>query len=167
MKSCNTSVLRNSKFLEEHHAHTRVSSLSRLTPEGLPCKLLILGERTNPFCIQQPAESILAGCFKPLFCQQVLDDNPLAEFVELPSSCSGLSYSNILCGVIRGAMEQVETLSILQYLDPAHMQALSHLSRVTLPWSKQQRSCVGNPASSRTSNLDCSATFISVKMQFD
>lgn len=41
-------------------------------------------------------------------CSLVLDDNPLAEFVELPSSCSGLSYSNILCGVIRGAMEQVK-----------------------------------------------------------
>ena len=43
-----------------------------------------------------------------LFCGlQVLDDNPLAEFVELPSSCTGLWYSNVLCGVIRAAMEQV------------------------------------------------------------
>ena len=38
---------------------------------------------------------------------QILEDNPLTDFVELPESCSGLSYCNILCGVIRGAMEQV------------------------------------------------------------
>ena len=31
----------------------------------------------------------------------------LADFVELPESCTGLHYSNILCGVIRGALEMV------------------------------------------------------------
>ncbi|KAJ3305037.1 Trafficking protein particle complex subunit 3 [Kappamyces sp. JEL0829] len=47
----------------------------------------------------------------------ILDENPLAEFVELPEGyASDLWYSNILCGVIRGALEmvhiQVEVLFI-------------------------------------------------------
>jgi len=37
----------------------------------------------------------------------VLDDNPLTDFVELPEGFSALFYSNILCGVIRGALEMV------------------------------------------------------------
>ncbi|CAG8545585.1 10907_t:CDS:2 [Paraglomus brasilianum] len=40
----------------------------------------------------------------------IFDENPLAEFVELPedSAMSELWYSNILCGVIRGALEMVQ-----------------------------------------------------------
>lgn len=34
-------------------------------------------------------------------------ENPLAEFVELPPQYQGLNYSNLLCGVIRGALEMV------------------------------------------------------------
>ena len=36
-----------------------------------------------------------------------LDENPLAEFVELPEDVleGGIWYSNVLCGVIRGALE--------------------------------------------------------------
>lgn len=37
----------------------------------------------------------------------VFDDNPLAEFAELPDNCKTLWYSNVLCGVIRGALEMV------------------------------------------------------------
>eukprot|EP00842_Homolaphlyctis_polyrhiza_P002751 jgi/Hompol1/3477/HPOL_006558-RA len=38
----------------------------------------------------------------------ILDENPLAEFAELPEQAqSELWYSNILCGVIRGALEMV------------------------------------------------------------
>lgn len=37
----------------------------------------------------------------------ILDENPLNDFVELPDSVRGLKYSNILCGVIRGALEMV------------------------------------------------------------
>ena len=37
----------------------------------------------------------------------VLDENPLAEFVELPEECPNLYYSSILCGVIKGALEMV------------------------------------------------------------
>ena len=38
----------------------------------------------------------------------MLENNPLAEFVELPSGHDGLYYSNILCGVLRGALEMVQ-----------------------------------------------------------
>jgi hypothetical protein len=42
-------------------------------------------------------------------CSLILDDNPLADFVELPDTCQGLFYCNILCGVIRGALEMVKS----------------------------------------------------------
>ncbi|TPX62841.1 hypothetical protein PhCBS80983_g00082 [Powellomyces hirtus] len=39
----------------------------------------------------------------------ILEDNPLSEFVELPEGAVGeLWYSNILCGVLRGALEMVQ-----------------------------------------------------------
>ncbi|XP_022089882.1 trafficking protein particle complex subunit 3-like isoform X2 [Acanthaster planci] len=38
----------------------------------------------------------------------VFDNNPLTDFVELPEEHSQLNYSNILCGVIRGALETVQ-----------------------------------------------------------
>ncbi len=34
--------------------------------------------------------------------------NPLIEFVELPEKFSNLDYSNILCGVLRGALNMVQ-----------------------------------------------------------
>lgn len=37
----------------------------------------------------------------------IFDENPLTDFVELPESHSALLYSNILCGVVRGALEMV------------------------------------------------------------
>ena len=39
----------------------------------------------------------------------ILDQNPLVDFVELPETHQGLLYSNIVCGVIRGALEMVHT----------------------------------------------------------
>ena len=45
---------------------------------------------------------------------QVLEDNPLVDFVELPENCNDLKFCNVLCGVIRGALEMVgEKLSLL------------------------------------------------------
>jgi hypothetical protein len=38
-------------------------------------------------------------------CTLVFSDNPLADYVEIPEQYSGLSYCNLLCGVVRGAME--------------------------------------------------------------
>jgi hypothetical protein len=43
-------------------------------------------------------------------CSLILEDNPLVDFVELPETCQGLSYCNILCGVLRGALEMVSIL---------------------------------------------------------
>eukprot|EP00326_Haptolina_ericina_P021648 CAMPEP_0181201502 /NCGR_PEP_ID=MMETSP1096-20121128/18342_1 /TAXON_ID=156174 ORGANISM="Chrysochromulina ericina, Strain CCMP281" /NCGR_SAMPLE_ID=MMETSP1096 /ASSEMBLY_ACC=CAM_ASM_000453 /LENGTH=182 /DNA_ID=CAMNT_0023291951 /DNA_START=23 /DNA_END=571 /DNA_ORIENTATION=+ len=37
-----------------------------------------------------------------------MSDNPLAEFVELPEQYNQLAYSNMLCGVLRGALEMVQ-----------------------------------------------------------
>jgi len=39
-----------------------------------------------------------------------LEENPLAEFVELPEEAleGGLWYSNVLCGVLKGALEMVQ-----------------------------------------------------------
>ena len=40
-------------------------------------------------------------------CTLRLADNPLADFVELPASLGDLRYSNLICGVIRGALEML------------------------------------------------------------
>ncbi|CDI77691.1 trafficking protein particle complex subunit 3, putative [Eimeria acervulina] len=40
-------------------------------------------------------------------CTFVFSSNPLADFVELPPSLASLSYSNLICGVIKGALEQL------------------------------------------------------------
>jgi len=44
------------------------------------------------------------------FFSLTFDENPLAEFVELPEDAlqGGLWYSNVLCGVIRGALEMIQ-----------------------------------------------------------
>lgn len=41
-------------------------------------------------------------------CSLILEDNPFTDFVELPEGCGKLIYCNVLCGVIRGALEQVK-----------------------------------------------------------
>ncbi len=38
----------------------------------------------------------------------VFHENPLTDFVELPPQYLGLSYCNILCGVLKGALEMVQ-----------------------------------------------------------
>ena len=43
---------------------------------------------------------------------QVLTDTPLTDFVELPEEFKELRYCNILCGVIRGALEMVSQSSL-------------------------------------------------------
>ena len=43
----------------------------------------------------------------------ILDENPLADFVELPDDGRAqdeLWYSNILCGILRGALEMVSQM---------------------------------------------------------
>lgn len=36
-----------------------------------------------------------------------MTDNPLADFVELPDEYRELEYCNLLCGVVRGALDMV------------------------------------------------------------
>ena len=40
-------------------------------------------------------------------CSLILYENPLADFVEIPPN-TNLYYSNVLCGVVRGALEMVQ-----------------------------------------------------------
>ncbi len=40
-------------------------------------------------------------------CSLILDENPLTMFVELPEKHSNISYSNIICGVLRGSLQMV------------------------------------------------------------
>ena len=40
-------------------------------------------------------------------CKIVFNENPLTDFVELPEKLQQLRYCNLLCGVIRGALEQI------------------------------------------------------------
>ena len=54
--------------------------------------------------LQHQADSLTDACRCTL---QVLDDNPLVDFVELPEGCQNLCYCQMLCGVIRGALEMV------------------------------------------------------------
>jgi hypothetical protein len=49
-------------------------------------------------------------------CSFVLEDNPLVDFVELPDTCHGLQYCNVLSGVIRGALEMVSFVLSELYL---------------------------------------------------
>ena len=37
----------------------------------------------------------------------IFSDNPLNDFVELPEKYNGLWYSNLICGIIRGALEAI------------------------------------------------------------
>ena len=38
----------------------------------------------------------------------ILTENPLTDFVELPPQYQELQYCNVLCGVIKGALEMVQ-----------------------------------------------------------
>merc|ERR1719265_3112505 len=53
-------------------------------------------------------------------CSLTIGDNPLTEFVELPESLRSLWYTNILGGIIRGA------------LDMLNVQVKTQLKRCTL-----------------------------------
>ena len=64
-----------------------------------------------------PSSSGSAGSGPGSYFSLILDENPLAEFVELPDEAlqGGLWYSNVLCGVIRGALEMVRPLLYYEY----------------------------------------------------
>ena len=57
-----------------------------------------------------------------------LRDNPLTDLVELPEGYEELKYCNLLCGVIRGALEQVSLRVKVEEVSSV----LSGLKEVTL-----------------------------------
>lgn len=52
-------------------------------------------------------EDLKADSHKDISFNLVLTDNPLTDFVEIPENLVGLSYNNIICGAIRGAINSV------------------------------------------------------------
>lgn len=42
----------------------------------------------------------------------IFNENPLNDYVELPDKYKDLWYSNLICGVIRGALEAVSLFKI-------------------------------------------------------
>jgi len=68
----------------------------------------------SPASTSQPISQTISGSYFTL----TLDENPLAEFVELPEEAleGGLWFSNILCGVIRGALEMVSNIPIACFI---------------------------------------------------
>ena len=58
----------------------------------------------------------------------VIADNPLSEFAELPPALSGLYYSNMLCGIIRGALEMVQMKVDVRFIqDVLHSDAANEI----------------------------------------
>lgn len=74
----------------------------------LPARRLGLPHLHPRPCTLHPAPFTHTVCAFPPQHTQVLTDNPLADFVELPEEYRGeLRYCGLLCGVIRGALEMV------------------------------------------------------------
>lgn len=66
-----------------------------------------------------------------------MEDNPLIDLVELPEKYKALKYCNILCGVIRGALEMVNLR-----MAPPSPNCSYTLSTPTSPSPKECRPCV-------------------------
>ena len=57
----------------------------------------------------------------------LLETNPLTDFVELPSEHRNLYYSNVICGVLRGALEMVSWCLGLKYGCWSHCRVMGYL----------------------------------------
>lgn len=88
-------------------------NVANWSPDGRECSLvgpsaLVVVRAAGHACSRlsgaaHPATPPPGPCPSP----QVFTDNPLTEFVELPTECQALTYCSMLCGVIRGALEMV------------------------------------------------------------
>ena len=79
----------------------------------------------SPGAPSPAAESSAKGASGPQEFSLLFPENPLAEFVELPPEAvrGGLWYSNVLAGVLRGALEMVRPLhSDLAHTDSFQVQ---------------------------------------------
>lgn len=73
-------------------------------------------------------------------CRLVLTQNPLAEFVELPPAAVGsLYYSNVLCGVLRGALEMLGMIVICEFTADALFGASATEIRLYLTETKEDK----------------------------
>lgn len=45
----------------------------------------------------------------------VFSENPLNDFVQLPKEYEELHYSNLICGVIRGALNQIQIEAVCTF----------------------------------------------------
>lgn len=72
-------------------------------------------------------------------CSLVFQENPLNEFVELPEKYKGLLYSNILCGVIRGCLDQVLMKTEVEYVKCPLMGSDVSEIRITLKENEKEK----------------------------
>lgn len=93
----------------------------------------------------------------------VFDNNPLAEFAELPPNCAQLWYSNIICGVIRGALEMVNMKVASTFVQCKLRGHQTNEINVSLHeiLVEQVRSIIFFPSPVR-----CATRFISLTLQF-
>ena len=62
----------------------------------------------------------------------VFKNNPLHDFVQLPAQYANLQYSNILCGVLRGALNMVKLVVDCEYVKSELTGATESEIRITL-----------------------------------
>lgn len=89
---------------------------------GIRCVDEFLAKSNAPYCktLGETMEVLAKTAFKmflgisaevqshtPTSFSVLFQENPLALFVELPESYSDLEYSNLYCGIIRGALEML------------------------------------------------------------
>jgi len=105
------------------------ASVTNWNSEGTECSLVSLhGEcLCRPTTVLQQIPQLELVVRLPM---QVLDDNPLVDFVELPEGCQNLCYCQMLCGVIRGALEMVRN----RVSQACNCQLVMHLTSI---WMQQ------------------------------
>ncbi|PWN45343.1 TRAPP I complex [Ceraceosorus guamensis] len=87
-----------------------------ITPVLLPIKEVPLTSASQSAVVASAAASASGQTTQEFGL--VLEENPLAEFVELDEEArlGGLWWSNVLCGVIRGALEMVQLQTEVRFV---------------------------------------------------